>query len=171
MAKLDKQTFGSRVQIIEAITAPLGFYVLGLLIVEGFFTVITIASGFQREDRLFVIKLGAALFIAVFLVVSLLVWYKPANLMFDKGSILIDRGKVRNEEDPRLTAAATSEILRKFWKPDGKPNKQNVTRLAKWRKDNHIFSISLTAFITTESFVEFRRKAIRDLDIGSGERS
>lgn len=174
MPKSAKATAAGRVRIIEGITAPLGFYVLGLLIVEGFFVLITSTCGFRQEDRRFVLELGAALFTIVVLVVTLLVWFKPAHLMFDKESILADRGRLLNRPELRPStandAATSRESLRRFWKPDGKtPNKRNKTRLEKWMKGNHLSGISLTTFITTDFFGELRRKAIEDLVINSGE--
>jgi len=197
MQKSDKETRVNRVGIIGAVNSPLGFYVLALLIVEAFLVAVVAACGFQREDRLFVIEVGAALFALVVVIVTALVWSRPAHIVFDKTSILMDRGKIatpgeftvsassetvriedrgkRTNQTARRGSAASETptagtILRKFWKPDGKiTNKRNEARLRKWMNTNRLSDISITAFISAEFFAQLRSKAIRDLDIASGE--
>lgn len=80
-------------QIIEAITAPLGFFVLALLIVEAFIATILIGATLENSDKVNGMYLGVGLFIFVTLIVALLVWYKPDNLTFDKEAHLRNRGK------------------------------------------------------------------------------
>ncbi|HEX7890745.1 MAG TPA: hypothetical protein VF522_15400 [Ramlibacter sp.] len=92
----------SKSQIIEAITAPLGFFVLALLIVEAFLATVLIGAELQNTDRVFGMYLGVGLFILVVVVVGLFVWFKPENLTFDKEAHLRDRNR-----PPFGTAAAT----------------------------------------------------------------
>ncbi len=73
-----------RNQIIEAITAPLGFFVLALLIVEAFLATILIGATLENSDKVNGMYLGVGLFVIVTFIVSLLVWFKPHNLTFDK---------------------------------------------------------------------------------------
>ncbi len=87
----DKAT--KRNQIIEAITAPLGFFVLALLIVESFLATVLIGTALENTDKLNGMYLGVGLFVFVTLVVSILVWFKPDNLTFDKEAHLRDRGR------------------------------------------------------------------------------
>lgn len=82
-----------RSQILEAITAPLGFFVLALLIVEAFLATILIGATLQDSDKVTGMYLGVGLFIFVTFIVSLLVWFKPDNLTFDKEAHLRNRGK------------------------------------------------------------------------------
>ena len=79
---------------MEVVTAPLGFFVLALLIVESF---LTIALGLVRdsldtENLLIVLYMGVGMFVLVIIVVAILVWNKPENLTFDKQAHL-DRSK------------------------------------------------------------------------------
>ena len=74
------------VRLVEVVTAPLGFFVLALLIVESF---LTIALGLVRdsldtENLLIVLYMGVGMFVLVIIVVAILVWNKPENLTFDK---------------------------------------------------------------------------------------
>ena len=80
-------------KVIEAITAPLGFFVLALLIIESFLSIVLLAGNLQEENKMIGIYIGISLFIAVIIVVFILVWFKPKNLTFDKESHLIDQGK------------------------------------------------------------------------------
>ena len=80
-------------KIIEAVTAPLGFFVLALLIVESFLAIVLTNSNLQQEYQIIGIYLGIGLFILVIFIVFILVWFKPKNLTFDKESHLIDQGK------------------------------------------------------------------------------
>jgi hypothetical protein len=82
-----------RNEIIEAITAPLGFFVLALLIVESFLATVLIGTTLENSDKLYGIYLGVGLFVFVTFVVAILVWFKPDNLTFDKEAHLRDRGK------------------------------------------------------------------------------
>lgn len=80
-------------RLIEAIAAPLGFFVLALLIVETFLGSVLIGGNLDKGDQITGIYLGVCLFLFVNVAVFLLVWYKPENLTFDKQAHLIDRGK------------------------------------------------------------------------------
>lgn len=71
-------------RIIEAITAPLGFFVLALLIVEAFLATVLIGGNLDKPNQITGMWLGVGLFIFVTLAVFILVWCKPENLTFDK---------------------------------------------------------------------------------------
>jgi len=92
------------VKIVEAITAPLGFFVLALLIVESFLATVLIGAGLEKPDQMIGVWLGVVLFCLVTGAVFILVWFKPANLTFDKEAHLIDRGKAPfgTESQPRV---------------------------------------------------------------------
>lgn len=89
-------------KIIEAITAPLGFFVLALLIVEGFLATVLVAAELDKPDKVLGMWLGVGLFFFVMLAVFILVWFKPENLTFDKSAHLIDRGKASYGTDSYL---------------------------------------------------------------------
>ena len=82
-----------RVTIIEAITAPLGFFVLALLIVETFLAAVLIGTNLEKAEKMTGVYLGVALFIFVTVLVFFLDWFKPENLTFDKESHLRAKGK------------------------------------------------------------------------------
>jgi hypothetical protein len=88
-----RDNYNKRNQIIEAITAPLGFFVLALLIVESFLATVLIGTALENRDKLNGIYLGIGLFVFVTLIVSMLVWFKPDNLTFDKEAHLRNKGK------------------------------------------------------------------------------
>jgi hypothetical protein len=71
-------------KIIEAITAPLGFFVLALLIVEAFLATVLVGGKLDKADQVTGMWLGIGLFVLVTVAVSILVWCKPENLTFDK---------------------------------------------------------------------------------------
>ena len=74
------QVTSAKVKLVEAITTPLGFFVLALLIVE------------------FVLVIG---------VVSVFVWNKPDNLTFDKEAHLVDRGRIPYGSDEEQVSLQT----------------------------------------------------------------
>jgi uncharacterized membrane protein (DUF485 family) len=78
----------SRVSILETISAPLGFFVLALLIVEAFLGTVLIGTKLESASVLLCIYLGVALFILVVVVVAILVWFKPDHLTFDRSAHL-----------------------------------------------------------------------------------
>jgi hypothetical protein len=80
--------------LIDAIGAPLGFFVLALLIVETFLGAVVIGGQLDSEQKMYGLWAGVAMFLWVTLAVFLLVWNKPSNLTYDKQAHLIDRGKI-----------------------------------------------------------------------------
>ncbi len=73
-------------EIIKAVSAPLGFYVLALLIVEGFLSMAVFGADVDCYLRIIGMCLGAGLFSLVSVLVFRLVWHKPTNLVFDKAA-------------------------------------------------------------------------------------
>lgn len=88
-----RETGSTKYKLIEAIAAPLGFFVLALLIVESFIGAVLIGANLQPQDKIIGIWIGVGLFVFVTAAVFILVWFKPENLTFDKEAHLIDRGK------------------------------------------------------------------------------
>lgn len=59
-----------------------------------------------------------------------------------------------------------SDLLRKFWKPDGKTaDKDHQERLEAWMKENHIATDpgSISMFLYASEFEDLRKKAVQDL--------
>jgi len=76
----------TKTTIIEAITAPLGFFVLALLIVEAFLATVLVGANLETSDKVLGMWLGVSLFILVITAAFILVWFKPESLTFDKSA-------------------------------------------------------------------------------------
>ena len=72
------------VKLVEVTRAPLGFFVLALLIVEAFLGTVLIGSDLPGENKVILAYMGVCMFVLVVSVVTALVWMKPENLTFDK---------------------------------------------------------------------------------------
>jgi len=83
-----------RGQVVRAVGAPLGFFVLALLIVEAFLATVLVFADFTSTERVIGMWAGVGLFLIVTFIVGLLVWHKPQNLTFDREAHLIDSGKI-----------------------------------------------------------------------------
>tara|TARA_R100000027_G_scaffold38198_1_gene28163 strand:- start:12441 stop:12716 length:276 start_codon:yes stop_codon:yes gene_type:complete len=83
-------TSKQRPPLIRAINAPLGFYVLALLIVEIFLASILMSVDLPPELKATGLYAGVGMFVLVLVVVSFLVWQKPENLIYDKEAHLMD---------------------------------------------------------------------------------
>jgi heme/copper-type cytochrome/quinol oxidase subunit 2 len=75
---------GLRVGIIRAISTPLGFYVLSLLIVEATLGLVLTASKLSEEHVWLGFFVAIGLFLPVFMVVTGLVIWSPKNLLHGK---------------------------------------------------------------------------------------
>jgi hypothetical protein len=74
----------SRLSVIHAISTPLGFYVLSLLIVEGTIGLVLTASKLSEEHVWQGFFVAVGLFMLVLVVVSILVIWFPKNLLYGK---------------------------------------------------------------------------------------
>ena len=72
------------VRLVEVTRAPLGFFVLALLIVETFLGAVLLGSDLHAENKVTMVYMGVGMFVLVVSVVTVLVWMKPENLTFDK---------------------------------------------------------------------------------------
>lgn len=83
MATPSQRNGEARGKLVEAVSAPLGFYVLSLLIVEAFLASVLLGpSGLAATDKVTLAYVGVGLFVLVFVAVSVLVWFKATNLTF-----------------------------------------------------------------------------------------
>ena len=85
----------------ESIGKPLGFYVLALLIVEGFLTTLLVASDLDKGDKRWGMWAGIGLFVLVVGIVSAFVWVKPTNLTFTGHDSLVSMGIITYGTDTR----------------------------------------------------------------------
>ena len=93
----------SKSSIIKSISSPLGFFALSLLIVEGFLGIVLVYSGMGYSSKFWGMIIGAALFVIVVAIVSLLVAYKPKNLIFGEESHLKEDSLIYGSKDKPLT--------------------------------------------------------------------
>lgn len=112
-----------RIGILKAITAPLGFFVLALLIVEVFLGTVLGAGKLDPSLQFLALGAGIGLFLFVVIIVAIFVWFKPENLMFDKDAYLSDRlpfigmnQKLTNGISIRIDpGTAKQETIQKFY--------------------------------------------------------
>ncbi len=80
-------------RLIEAIDKPLGFFVLALLIVESFLTIVITVADLEPYIKERGMWAGVGLFIAVVCIVSFCAWYRPTHLTFTERGSLVEMGK------------------------------------------------------------------------------
>ena len=103
----------TKTTIIETITAPLGFFVLALLIVESFLATVLVGANLESVDKVLGIWLGIGLFIIVITMVFILVWFKPESLTFDKSAHLMGKGLIRYGEKKTISEEDRENIITK----------------------------------------------------------
>ena len=100
-------------KIIELINAPLGFFVLALLIIESFLTIIITNSKLETSSQMIYVFTGVILFAYITILVFILVWRKPKHLVYDKESHLKDPlnpvSKKSKPEIPELIEKSVTE--------------------------------------------------------------
>lgn len=101
-----KKKSNDRAALIKGIDSPLGFFVLALLIIEAFLTLILTFAELKDEEKPTFIWLGVFLFILVTLIVGLLVWFKPENLTFDKTAHLDRESKQFGTDQQKVKSAS-----------------------------------------------------------------
>ena len=80
----------------------MGFYVLALLIAESFLATVLIFAELPTSERMTGVWVGVGMFALVIVLVTLLVWFKPDSLTFDKEAHLVDRGKILYGSDEEI---------------------------------------------------------------------
>ena len=83
-----KSKIKSREKMIKAVGAPLGYFVLALLIVETFLGAALVGGNLDATLQLICIIAGIAMFFTLTFAVCLFVWFKPLNLIFDRDAHL-----------------------------------------------------------------------------------
>lgn len=81
-----------RSRLLEAVTKPLGFFVLALLIVEAFLATVLVGSTLSPDQKYTGMWVGVGMFVFVVLLVVLLVWFRPRHLMYDQYGHLAESG-------------------------------------------------------------------------------
>jgi uncharacterized membrane protein (DUF485 family) len=88
--------------VLESINAPLGLYVLALLIVETFLAAVLIGSNLDPNDKVVGMWAGVGMFVLVVVIVTILVWFKPSHLTYDKSAHLeVEKLSFGNDRYPK----------------------------------------------------------------------
>jgi len=106
---------GLRVGIIRAISTPLGFYVLSLLIVEATIGLVLTASKLTEDHVWWGFFVVIGLFLLVFIVVTILVIWFPKNLLYGKeehSNPALEPSALRDAIEEIITAKVKPESLK-----------------------------------------------------------
>lgn len=107
---------GARAGIIRAISTPLGFYVLSLLIVEATLGLVLTASKLSEGHVWIGFFVVIGLFLVVFAVVTGLVIWTPKNLLFGKeehSKPELEKSALRDQIEDLIYANVKQECLQK----------------------------------------------------------
>ena len=92
------------VNILRSISAPLGFYVLALLITDGTLAIILTCSKLSEEHIWYCTLLIMSFFIGILLIVTLLAIFMPTNLLYGK----------EEHSNPQLAPSALKDDIEKL---------------------------------------------------------
>jgi len=106
---------GVRVGIIRAISTPLGFYVLSLLIVEAMLGLVLTASKLNEDHVWLGFFVAIGLFLVVFAAVTGLVIWRPRNLLYGKeehSNPALDPSALQDAIEDTIAAKVKTECLK-----------------------------------------------------------
>jgi hypothetical protein len=66
---------------------------------------------------------------------------------------------------PYAGGAEESEVLHRFWKPDGSVDRDNERRLKNWLSVNGLDPQSITFFLRNQLFADARKRAVESLGL------
>lgn len=101
-------------------------------------------------------------------------YYNAGSIVGALQNIVSDAGAETKKAEASLAETITSkykkdaasEIIRKFWMPDGKNiNAENEAKLKAWMKENQLESASIPFFLYSEIYKDARAKAVTDLNL------
>ena len=98
-----------------AITRPLGFYALALLIVESFLIIVLTKGNLDAQLQAEGMRSGVRLVVGVISIVTFFVWFRPDNLILSGKEKLEDK-RISARGDQR--GEVTSEELLKGEQPE-----------------------------------------------------
>ena len=88
---------GNRITLLQAVTTPLGFFVLALLVVESFLGSVIILGNPDTAFRHSALNYGVIMFILVVVVVSIITVWKPRDLTYSAIAHLEERRLERGD--------------------------------------------------------------------------
>ena len=106
---------GLRSETIRAVSTPLGFYVLSLLIVEATIGLVLTASKLSENHVWWGFFVAIGLFLLVFIAVTVLVIWFPKNLLFGKeehSNPALEPSALRDAIEEIITAKVKPECLK-----------------------------------------------------------
>jgi len=104
------------VGIIQAITTPLGFYVLALLIVEGTLCIVLTASKLDAAKVWCGFLWMVGIFIGVIVVVTFFAWLNPRHLLYGKeehSNPELEKSALRDQIEDLIYVNVKEECLQK----------------------------------------------------------
>jgi hypothetical protein len=118
LSNLKAMSNDPRTGLIRSITAPLGFYVLALLIVEGFLGIAIVEGSLTSSLKQLAIYAGIGMFLLVVGLVFSLVWFRPRHLVYDKETLAKERDyetqlDFRTKDSPSRLIAEMHELRRR----------------------------------------------------------
>jgi hypothetical protein len=111
-----KRKPNDRVGIIQAISTPLGFYVFALLIIESTLAIVLTCSKLTEGHVWTGFKVMLGLFLLVLVVVTILVFCFPTNLLFGKdehANPVLEPSALRDQIADLIAEKANAEGLKK----------------------------------------------------------
>jgi energy-coupling factor transporter transmembrane protein EcfT len=111
-----KRKPNDRVGIIQAISTPLGFYILALLIIESTLAIVLTCSKLTEEHVWIGFKVMLGLFMVVLVVVTILVFCFPTNLLFGKdehANPVLESSALKDQIGDIISAKVNAEGLKK----------------------------------------------------------
>lgn len=151
-----------RVNIIKAITSPLGLYALAFLIMESMISLVLTTSKIPPEDILIGLYIGAFLFIFTILVVTFLALFNPKALTYDKETHereAINELQAQYDTSGLVNDLENKKLIRGFWKKDGVLNQQNEGIIVDWMRQKQI-NTSITLLLHENKNQSYRAQLI-----------
>jgi hypothetical protein len=111
----NSKSAGVRAGVILAISTPLGFYVLSLLIVEATLAIVLTASKLSEEHVWWGFFVAIGLFLLVLVVVTGLVIWSPTHLLYGKeehSNPALDPSALQDTIEDTIAAKVKSECLK-----------------------------------------------------------
>ena len=104
----------ARVKVIQAITTPLPFYVLALMIAEGTLCIVLTASKLNEEKVWLGFLWMIGVFMGVVVVVTLFAWFNPRHLLYgteERSNPELEKSALRDQIEDLIYANVKEECL------------------------------------------------------------
>lgn len=143
------------------VRSPLGIIALFIVLV---YAMAGLVTAFSRLPELHLLIL--VIFLALFPVLVLFVFFwlvtRYPNLIYGPADFQEEENFLRM----RGLVDDSSEILRNYWRPDGKSiNPEHNQAIIDWMRRNSLTKLSVPIFLRSAKFQEARRRALADLGL------